>query len=251
MSKKVVLILVEGETEETLIAEFLEERFGDLEIMVDVKHGDVLSDWNSKFSVNQTKFIVSEWVREYLQEMKFLASDLLAVFQLTDTDGCFIPSDQVVVDEQYGKDNYYCDDSICVGSSSKKTLIEERNDKKSQRIDILNTYHQLHLKKSKIIYKIFYFSTNLEHVLWDERNEDKANKLHKLDTFIDTPGQTIEALLAQYFTVSDGESTVDVYTNSWNHIKEGVNSLARQTNIPLLVNFLEEESLARVSGSAT
>lgn len=242
MSKKVVLILVEGETEETLIAEFLEEKFSNLEIMVDVKHGDVLSDWNSKFAVNQTKHIVANSVKGYLEETKFLPTDILAVFQLTDTDGCFIPNENIVVDERYGDEKYYCDDSIFVGNISKKSLIEKRNDKKSQRINILNNYHQLNLKGSKIIYKIFYFSTNLEHVLWDERNEVQSEKINKLDTFIDSSQQTIEQILSEYFLELEDDSTLEVYNNSWNHIKEGVNSLARSTNIPLLVSFLEEES---------
>ena len=42
MTKKVVLVLVEGEAEETVLTEYLEEVFGDQEVFIDVQNGDVL-----------------------------------------------------------------------------------------------------------------------------------------------------------------------------------------------------------------
>ena len=73
MTKKVVLVLVEGEAEETVLTEYLEELFEEQEVFIDVQNGDVLADWNQDKNV---KNAIGDVIKAYLKKTKFRASDL-------------------------------------------------------------------------------------------------------------------------------------------------------------------------------
>ena len=120
MTKKVVLVLVEGEAEETVLTEYLEEVFGDQEVFIDVQNGDVLADWNQDKNV---KNAIGDVIKAYLKKTKFRASDLKWVFQITDSDGVFIPNNHVKVDEQ--KELFYDESDIFVSDVQKKRQIEQ------------------------------------------------------------------------------------------------------------------------------
>lgn len=237
MTKKVVLVLVEGEAEETVLTEYLEEVFGDQEVFIDVQNGDVLADWNQDKNV---KNAIGDVIKAYLKKTKFRASDLKWVFQITDSDGVFIPSDCVKVDEQKGL--FYDESDIFVSDAQKKRQIEQRNEKKAKNMKVLSTTSHFNLERVKIPYNIYYFSTNLDHVLWDERNELQHQKTRKAEQFIETLECTLEEFLWTYSAISQDELTEQAYKESWTYLSEEFNSLKRVTNVTLLFELARERA---------
>ena len=72
MTKKVILLIVEGPTEETVFYDFLEQRFHHSEVRIDVQYGDVLT----ALSKQTIKNSVGELIKNYLTKYKLLAKDL-------------------------------------------------------------------------------------------------------------------------------------------------------------------------------
>lgn len=229
MTKKVVLVLVEGEAEETVLTEYLEEVFGDEEVFLDVQNGDVLTDWHRDKNI---KNAIGDVIKAYLRKTKFKASDLKWVFQITDSDGAFIPNEKVIIDDE--RDVFYEEAAILVSGAQKKLQIEKRNEQKSKNMKILSTINHFNLERVKIPYKIYYFSTNLDHVLWDERNELQHQKTMKAEQFIENLDVTLEEFLWTYSTVPQEELSEQSHMESWSVLSKGTNSLNRLTNITLL-----------------
>ena len=64
-------------------------------------------------------------------------------------------------------------------SDKRKQQIEQRNDMKAKNARILIANDHFSINRMKVPYQLFYFSTNLEHVLWNERNEIPTEKCKK------------------------------------------------------------------------
>lgn len=231
MTKKVVLVLVEGDAEETVLTEYLEDVFGAEEVFIDVQYGDVLTDWQRDKNIKNT---IGDVIKAYLRKNKFEPSDLKWVFQVTDSDGAFIPNENVIVNAQVEDEIFYDESVIQVCNEYKKTQIEHRNEQKAKNIKILSTTNQFNLGRVKIPYKIYYFSTNLDHVLWDERNEVQQKKIRKAENFIDHLEVTLEEFLWQYSAIKEDEISDKSYKESWSQLSDETNSLKRLTNITLL-----------------
>lgn len=90
-------------------------------------------------------------------------------------------------------------------------------------------------------YQLFYFSTNLEHVLWDERNEIATEKIQKADAFIENLSGTIEDYLKAYVPVDAMLPYKEKMRKSWGHLMEGCHSLQRGTNVPLLFDMIKTD----------
>lgn len=79
--------------------------------------------------------------------------------------------------------------------------------------------------------QVYFFSTNLEHVLHNIQNakdEDKLKLAEKFeDKFYENPHNFIEF-------INDSEYALnDTYSETWNFIKQNNNSLKRYTNFNL------------------
>lgn len=240
MTKKVILVVVEGETEQVILYDYLDMYFAESEVRFDVQRGDILTKWEGNKKTTNIKKTVGQVISRYLEKNKFLPKDLLAVVQITDADGCFIPLEQVKVSTNIKGSIFYDETEILVESAKKKEAIEERNTLKAQNIKILATSESFTLKKKSVPYQLFYFSTNLEHVLWGERNEEPVGKVSKADEFIETLSCSIEEYLRQYLHVNKDNSYDEQIEESWSYIMQDCNSLKRSTNVPLLVEMVEQ-----------
>lgn len=210
------------------------------EVFLDVQNGDVLTDLKRDKNIKNT---IGEVIKAYLIKNKFNASDLKGVFQITDSDGGFIPKENVVVNAQLHPDEvFYAESCIQVYDENKKKQIEKRNEQKVKNINILSTTNFFNIERVKIPYKFYYFSTNLDHVLWHEQNEKKDQKIAKAEKFLDSLEGTIEDFLWEYSAISNEEVSEQSYKKSWSILADEMNSLKRMTNVTLLFD------LARNSG---
>lgn len=170
MTKKIVLILVEGPTDEDALALVFEKLLKDHEIEFDVLHTDLTAkeEMTSKYIVREIK----KEVDAYLQRNPFVKkNDILKVVQLIDTDGAFVDSSYILQSE-HGKTEY---SDTCIWAKNRDRLIR-RNISKRQIVYQLSRMERL---PESHLYEIYYFSRNLEHVLHniseDLSDDEKEN----------------------------------------------------------------------------
>ena len=95
------------------------------------------------------------------------------------------------------------------------------------------------INKISVPYQLFYFSTNLDHVLWDERNAVKEEKLDKAEEFLENLKEPIETFLWRFLALEQGLSYEDKVKTSWDQLMDELNSLQRSTNMPLMFEMIE------------
>lgn len=239
MSKKVILILVEGLTEETIFYDFLEERFHNAEIRIDVQHGDVLSDRGRNRTLN-IKNRIGQLIKNYLMKYRLLPGDLLAVVHFTDADGCFIPDNHVQVAPSKTNKIKYESEAIYVVDEKKKLNIEKRNKMKSGNIKVLASSKDFMVNRTNVPYQLFYFSTNLDHLLWDEQNEVREDKLEKAEEFLENLEDSLETFLWKFVRMNLNLSFEDKMKTSWDEVTKELNSLQRGTNVPFMFEMIEQ-----------
>jgi len=87
MTKKILLIIVEGQTEQIILEDYLDEYFANSMIRFDVQREDILTKWDANKRIPNIKNSVVKVIQSYLNKYKFLAKDLTAIVHITDADG--------------------------------------------------------------------------------------------------------------------------------------------------------------------
>lgn len=226
--KKVVIMIVEGVSDEralSTITKYVKEIF---DVHIHFSNGDVFT----KFSNKQAKAIVGDEIRKVMNETKYSKKDILAIIQVTDTDGSFVDDNCVIIDNTTGEKALYFDNSIKVSDQYKAINIKKRNKDKSIS---LRTMYSL----SKIMdlpYFLLYFSCNLDHILHHERNiaeEYKTSKAREFSNkFKDKPNDFYEFFKNNNFVVNGSMK----YT--WEFIQIDNNSLGRYSNFHIIFEIL-------------
>ena len=164
---------------------------------------------------------------------------MIAVVHFTDADGCFIPNEAVQIAPDQTKKHKYAEEAIYVVDAHRKMKIEERNKCKSDHIKILASNSDFTIQKIKVPYQLFYFSTNLDHVLWDERNAIKDEKMDKAEAFLENLSESIETFMWRYVPVDRALSYEEKIQVTWEQLMDQVNSLQRSTNMPLMFEMID------------
>ncbi|MFD1927592.1 hypothetical protein ACFSFY_05870 [Sporosarcina siberiensis] len=225
-SKKVVIIIAEGNSEEYALYPFLKELGKPLNIMFTITHGDILSDYKNEKTSH--KDVISSVVNDFIKERKFLKEDILIVAQLTDTDGVFMDESKVIVDNSVERIKY-SEEFIAIHNESQIDAIVNRNKLKSDKLKALV---KTDFTLSNIPYKIYYFSCNLDHVLHGDPNSD--GKAEKADEFANSMNNSDIHDFFELQAIYDTEN----YEGSWEFVFNDNNSLKRGSNLILLLNEL-------------
>lgn len=236
--KKVVLLIVEGDSEESLLYNRLRTLFKQHEIFFEVQRGDILFGFNK--TKNPIKGLIGDKVKQFLNERKFKVDDMLAVLHIIDTDGCLIEDNSVVIDETQESFTRYKESCITVSSEKQRQYILWRNEERKRNIRTMNSVDGV--LSGKVLYRMFYFSRNLEHVLFNDPNPAGQGKIDEVEKFIDNLSIPIEAFLEQYMLELSGENIQKDYIESWEKLAQNKVSLQRCTNVPLLFNFIQKET---------
>ena len=93
MIRKVIIIVVEGQSDEFMLKKFLEKRYSTRRINFKVCSGDLLI----KSPNTNIRNTVGNLIKEVIKYEKFKPKDILAVIHLTDTDGCMIDEDVIEI----------------------------------------------------------------------------------------------------------------------------------------------------------
>ncbi len=222
-TKKVILFIVEGPTDEETLSPVLKKAFQREDVRFHVVHGDMTSNWS--VSGNNAVKTVYEHIEVERKRYGFDKKDILKVIHLVDIDGAFIPADKVM-QSTTGTIRYF-DDRI---ESADPEGVIDRNSRKSQVLYRLSTADAV----GKIPYSIFYFSRNLEHVLHNNNgNLTDDEKINYADTFADKYGSDQKGF--QAFISSADFAVPGDFRETWNFIMQGLNSLHRHCNLHLLL----------------
>lgn len=222
MKRKIAVFIVEGPTDRDSIQEALGNLFPKVHFLV--IHGDITSNENIT-----PHNILSELGNKLKQELfiyHFSLKRVFRVFHLMDTDGAYIPDSAIVEGErlEYKKDRI---------ESPILFNIRERNKRKGKLMDLLASKGSL----CGLPYSCHYFSRNLEHVLHnvpDELSpEQKAEYSHQ---FAETYQQEISGFVP--FFAESSFTVPGNYSETWQFIRQGLNSLQRYSNFHLALDVL-------------
>ncbi|ETT87477.1 hypothetical protein MKZ08_20775 [Viridibacillus sp. FSL R5-0477] len=234
-AKKVVLLLVEGACEEALLYDRIRTLFNNNEIRFDIIKGDILGDLNQKNS--NIKNLIGDRVKSYINKMKLGPTDLLAIIQIADTDGCFIGESAVIIDENQDRLTLYNATTISVPNSNQQSKIIERNKLKSKNIHTMRTLNTI--LSGKVNYQIYYFSRALEHILFNEANPETRYKVREVEEFLENEQKPIEEFLSNFLPISTSMTLEEKYLESWQSISADLASLERFTNVSLMFDYMK------------
>ena len=223
MSKKIILLIIEGITEDISLRGILSEIFNDKKIEFCLVRTDITTREDIK--PNNIKKELGNIVKNFLGRT-FRETDLQEVIHLVDTDGVYIP--ETNIEKDITLNNFvYSVDKIKAKDINK---VIERNETKKTNLDVLISTNEV-LKK--IPYKVYYLSQNLEHFFHDKLNctREEKNKLAQI-----LEDKYIEDLNSFLIFVRDSKlKSPDDYSESWDYIKKSTNSLNRCSNIHIFL----------------
>lgn len=232
MSKKVIPVICEGQSDAIALQDYLSFLFRDKNIEFVVCGGDILGDDESY--EKEIDELLSEVIFTPERPVDFSPSDILMIVHLIDTDGIFVDDSKIVLDTKLNFTHYY-DDSIAVTKSVPAT-IETRN-KRRERINECIRKREAIIKGCLIKYRLFYMSCNLEHVTHNERNVGDQNQKLLLaeyfsERFMDDVNEFVQ------FLEEHNQSKTHSFEESWKFIKK--HSLDRTTNLIILISEFDD-----------
>ena len=165
------------------------------------------------------------------------------VIQIVDLDGVYISDDNVVpyFEKSDNIDKTIYDEQLGIIQCADIEMIRERNLNKRANLDYLISLPEgkIKLGSKRIPYEIYFFSSNLDHFLYNEANLSSGKK-KQADFFLRTTGLDSEAFTK--FFLEDSAAIGHLgYEESWRIIRQNVSSLERHTNIDYLIGQLIEE----------
>ncbi|MBW9171337.1 hypothetical protein K2F43_08970 [Clostridium estertheticum] len=229
-SKKIVLFIVEGVTDRNsfslVLSKIIEK---DKIVRFKVIHGDITTQNGVSASNIYTK--ITDYIKEFISSDMYRKSDISNVIHLVDTDGAFINDEQVLQKDTNGSIEYNTQNIYAKNTDN----IKKRNKQKSQILSKLATTNMVY---ANLGYRVYFFSSNLEHVIHNIQGvnaDDKRKYAEKFeDEFITNPISFIEFMNNPEFAINAE------YKDTWEFIKKDTNSLKRFTNFNLYLNDISE-----------
>lgn len=223
MSKKIILLIVEGITEDIALKGILSEIFNDKRIEFCLVNTDITT--REDINPSNIKKELGNIVKSFLGR-RFLRTDIQEIIHLVDTDGTYIHTNNIEQDTTL--DNFvYSLDKIKAKDISQ--VISRNNNKKSNMEILVNTSKVL----KEIPYRVYYLSQNLEHFFHDKLNCTRENKNKLAEKLEDRYIEDLKGFLT--FVRDSSLKSPDDYNESWEHIKQSTNSLSRCSNIHIFL----------------
>lgn len=229
--KKVVLVIVEGPTDEDALGISLKQYFDKFSknVLVEVMHCDITTEWSGYPQNIREK--ITDVVKRNAQKNKYQKEHYSQIIHIVDTDGAFIDEEYVIEDKSVEKVNYSLTSIICKDRED----IVNRNIQKSNNLKSLLSIKTIW---SIIPYKVYYMSCNMDHVLHNIQNSTDEEKEYNAHIFAKKYKNDLIGFLNY---ISESVFTVKgTYKETWDYIQREVNSLNRHTNLQLC--FEEEEN---------
>lgn len=219
--KKVVLFLVEGITDQIALGAILSKLIENEQVHFEIADGDITT--RNGISTKNAKEKVWSHVKIFLDKKRYTKQDLKQVIHLIDTDGAFVP-DSAVVPTTRAKTHYSQD---CIYAKDCEA-IKKRNNLKREIVSCLHTTSKI----GGIPYQIYYFSRNLEHALHNQIEELSSREKQELsekleDDYYENPKAFVQLINSNEILI------VGNYEQTWEFIKQDLNSLLRGSNFSI------------------
>lgn len=218
--KKILLFIVEGPTEEISLSTVLSRIFTSDTVKFQVVHGDIfVHDFPSS---DKIKVAVNEKAREFRGSI-YKPSDICHIVHLVDMDGAYIPDSSIQEDHGRAETEYpyYTESQIL---TPKPTSIIQRNETKRNNVRRMSATG----KVGGIPYSLYYFSSNLEHVLHNCINLSNTEKTTLAANFDFQFGENPDAFIS--FMRDSDFAVKGSYHDTWEFIKQDLHSLQRFSN---------------------
>lgn len=176
--KKVVLVIVEGPSDEEALGAILSRYFDENEVRVYVRRGDITTEKGNKCSNIIKK--VNECVKQHMALYSLRKTDYKEIIQVADMDGAFVPDSAIVEDIDAYKP-IYTEEVI---RTNHPEGIVKRNAQKRENINRLIPTSII----GNIPYQIYYMSSNLDHVLYNKQNSTDVEKESDANDFAEKYG---------------------------------------------------------------
>lgn len=220
--KKVVAVIVEGPSDENAIGGILKEYFSSEEVQFAVVHGDITS--NEFTTVDNILIKIDEIIDEIKMKYGYHWEDFIKVIHIVDTDGVF--TKDCVMEADIEGIQYFEDHMECANVEA----IERRNKHKSEILFKLYSTGKVH---NNIVYRVYYNSCNLEHVLYGELKAFSDDEKEEMsDEFAERYEGKVEDFIA--FISDETIAVHGTYKETWRFIEKGKHSLERHSNMHLI-----------------
>lgn len=225
--KKIVLVIVEGESEADALEFALAQLCRFNQVVFQIIHSDITTE---RGNTSQTiRAAVGNRVKQYLRNYHFKKTILQEIIHLVDMDGAYVPDENIVADASAVKP-FYTPSEI---RSQNPKGIACRNAQKRDNLNVLCATPRL---LDSIPYRVFYMSSNLDHVLYGKQNNNPDQKCSDAHRFSMKYKDDLEGFKT-FFCDSDFSVKMD-YPESWDYIKQELHSLERHTNFGICIEQL-------------
>lgn len=223
MVRKIVYVIVEGPADDAALYLLFNKLYDKNLVHIEITHGDITTkDWAGTENIVGR---IGNLVKHYAAANHFKAQDFQEVIHIVDTDGAYIP-ESAVVEDAFCKDPVY---SLTEIRTARPSMICQRNREKREVLSRL-----IPLKKvwGSIPYRIFYMSSNLDHVLYDKLNSTDDEKEADAYAFAKHYQDNLPGFLS--FICDSDFSIMGDYKKSWEFIQQELHSLERYSNLGIL-----------------
>ena len=216
--KKIILFIVEGINDKTCLEGVLEKILDSEEVRFQITEGDI----TTRLGIDEYKIRneIGKTVKAFKDKYHLKPEHFLEVVHIIDTDGLFLQEDSVHYADV--EDPLYMDDGIYTGK------VEEMIERNKRKSAVVGRMLELPAGLKTISYSVYYFSSNMDHVLHNQANLSKAEKHDLADSFdeeyADKPEEFIRLMRESVFTVKG------TYEETWNFIRLDKNSVRRYSN---------------------
>lgn len=225
--KKVILFVVEGDTEETALAGAMESAFSNDRIFFDIVRGDLTTQKDA--GKNPRERVRNRVLAHIERNNGYGWNDLERIVQIGDTDGAFVPDSSVLSSDGTAVD--YTESSILAPDPAGICL---RNKQKALAMRQLARISSLTYRKKSVPYGLYFFSRNMEHALHGEAGiltrDKKIELANKFRRMYGNDPEGFAKLLKSEDVLVAGD-----YAQTWAYLEKGSHSLERGSNLGLLV----------------
>lgn len=224
--RKVVVFIVEGISDETALAAILNKLLSADQVHFEIVHCDITTEKGTS-PINILRRI-GDRIRDISTRNYFLHQDFLEVVHLVDMDGAYIPDEAIKEICKADAGIIYKDDCIEVDHVVR---IIKRNEQKRANIDRLINNPSVW---KDIPYSVYFFSSNLDHVIHHNANMPDILKVTRATTFAFRYLNNLEGFLSFFndLDISVGAN----YHDSWACIRSDLNSLKRGSNLHIYLS---------------
>ncbi len=226
--KKIILFIVEGINDKTCLEGVLEKILDSEEVRFQITEGDI----TTRLGIDEHKIRneIGKTVKAFKDKYHLKPEHFLEVVHIIDTDGLFLQEDSVHYADV--EDPLYMDDGIYTGK------VEEMIERNKRKSAVVERMLELPAVLKTISYSVYYFSSNMDHVLHNQANLSKEEKHDLADSFdeeyADKPEEFIRLMCESVFTVKG------TYEETWNFIRLDKNSVRRYSNFGVYLASYEK-----------